>query len=617
MKNSTLFLFSIFFLLSCATEKIVVRYISESKEIELGDTATVSWHFGNAVEVKIPIFSRVFKPQDSVRIAPRGSLRLDIYAYDKRGDSIYQSVYIFVNPRKQKVQVDERPILQRGPLPIPEILSVESNLQSEYFSGFSKSYYLTASNLKIFGVHHDQDTFKINFGILDQFGNMLQNVGSSAGEVSLEASISCRNGKTVRRRLNFPSSLNYKGKSNFYILVDYSLLFSEPNLHTYLVEGLKYFESGDKASVVLFGVVRDNIIPLQVFDRAYWELKDRKLTPKLELSSIYKSLVQTLEEIDERDKNQIILLTNQTDNSSITYTIDDVLTYANSKKVPIYIIGFGNEISYSTFNYISAKTGALFYHILFDKPKVVDALREILLSTKYSFSISIPNDLGDDECRDINLKITARFPTKYLSSEVIYPLRSRDFYVRFQAVALFSYLNSSVGEEYKPLAESLAQLLTQHRDMSLELIGHSSLQETMFNPTELSLNRAIAVKNLLLDYGVNPKQVKIKGYGASKPLYLNEDDEIARLLNRRVEIRWLHPSVLPYTIVVDTTVSEELAEKRVDFWKSQGFKAYYDRFLMLGKIQYKVILWGYSDYHKAENDAKKILRRYKKYSIVE
>lgn len=153
--------------------------------------------------------------------------------------------------------------------------------------------------------------------------------------------------------------------------------------------------------------------------------------------------------------------------------------------------------------------------------------------------------------------------------------------------------------------------------MHVELIGTAGIGEQYYSPSKLSLDRANAVRTRLISNGVPPNQISAKGIGISKPIYTEENDEISSLFNRRVEIRWIMPELLPYTIVVDTVASEELAEKQVEFWERQGFRAYYDRLYLNNALQYKIVLWGYAYIEEAKKDAAKISKRYKKSLVIE
>ncbi len=65
--------------------------------------------------------------------------------------------------------------------------------------------------------------------------------------------------------------------------------------------------------------------------------------------------------------------------------------------------------------------------------------------------------------------------------------------------------------------------------------GHADSTHTEDYNLELSLRRALAVVEWLIEHGVDPKRLEAKGYGESRPVADNSTLE-GRALNRRVEM---------------------------------------------------------------------------------
>ena len=92
---------------------------------------------------------------------------------------------------------------------------------------------------------------------------------------------------------------------------------------------------------------------------------------------------------------------------------------------------------------------------------------------------------------------------------------------------------SSYGE----LNEVVA-MLKNNPNMVIQLEGHT---DTRGNPNlnlKLSEDRVTAVKNYLVSKGANKRRIKIKAFGGTVPLSLDDTEE-AHALNRRVELRVL------------------------------------------------------------------------------
>lgn len=605
-------------LFSCISPKISVKKFSELIEIDAGDSAYVFWEFVNAKYVKVSGFDQTFKPKDSLLIIPKTPMRLDVYAYGANGQELLQSVYILVNPKDGNTQ-KEKQTIQRGPKFVENIFDQKSLTLSNYFRGFIPGSLNNLSKLKIFRIKPNQmnDSAKVSFGLFDEYGNFGYDVTKFSGEVKVEVEQKCR-GKYIGKTIySFPNDLRQNQKLDVFILVDYSIISENPNLKQQILNAIKYLDLNDRVSLYLFGNELHNAINIERADKFYWDLESFEFPKRFELSSIYRSLWQLIDDIDENINSTIILITNKMDNSSINYTLEDVIEKSIRKKVSINILSYGTEISPSTYSFISARTGGTSYHFPWKVEELDLGLTEVILSNKYYYEIEILFDKGTFECKDIFITLRVNFGQISFSDTYVYPLKDRVFYTNYQAVSLFENADTTINERFLPCINNLAELLISYRNLTVELIGTAGIGESYTDPVKLSLDRALAVRNRLLTRGVLPSQIKTKGIGFSKPLFPDEEDETNSLFNRRVEIRWLLPEVLPYTIVVDTVISEEYAERRVEFWEKQGFRSYYDRILTDKGIRYKVVLWGYPRYEDAEKDAKRISKKYGKTTFIE
>lgn len=97
----------------------------------------------------------------------------------------------------------------------------------------------------------------------------------------------------------------------------------------------------------------------------------------------------------------------------------------------------------------------------------------------------------------------------------------------------YKILQSSYGE----LTE-LLYLLREYPDMVIRLEGHTDRQGGARSNMILSENRVKSIRTYLTDHGVAHKRIKIKAFGGTRPIAL-ENTEAARRANRRVEVRIL------------------------------------------------------------------------------
>ncbi|MEO6305314.1 MAG: OmpA family protein [Bacteroidia bacterium] len=104
-----------------------------------------------------------------------------------------------------------------------------------------------------------------------------------------------------------------------------------------------------------------------------------------------------------------------------------------------------------------------------------------------------------------------------------------------------------VSDDHKILPESypeldrLFDLLKEHREMKIEVSGHTSINSSgaKYNQ-DLSTKRAEAVKIYLVTKGIKDDRISAKGYGFSKPIYTEKKEEF-QAKNRRIEF-----SILSY-----------------------------------------------------------------------
>ena len=93
-------------------------------------------------------------------------------------------------------------------------------------------------------------------------------------------------------------------------------------------------------------------------------------------------------------------------------------------------------------------------------------------------------------------------------------------------------------ESYSEL-NKLESMLVQNSGMVVEIAGHTDAIGTKEYNHQLSLRRAQAVKAYLTKKGIDARRIKPVGYGKSKPLASNDDEDGGRELNRRVEFKVL------------------------------------------------------------------------------
>ncbi len=91
-------------------------------------------------------------------------------------------------------------------------------------------------------------------------------------------------------------------------------------------------------------------------------------------------------------------------------------------------------------------------------------------------------------------------------------------------------------ESYTEL-NKLERMMAENPNLKVEIAGHTDAVGTTAYNKLLSQRRAEAVKDFLTKKGIDPRRITAVGYGKTRPLASNDDEEEGRELNRRVEFK--------------------------------------------------------------------------------
>jgi outer membrane protein OmpA-like peptidoglycan-associated protein len=123
------------------------------------------------------------------------------------------------------------------------------------------------------------------------------------------------------------------------------------------------------------------------------------------------------------------------------------------------------------------------------------------------------------------------------SSEAASIRRSEDVLVAtFKGETFFNHDSSMLLPGGYTEVSRIAGILNKYNQTQIEVGGHTdSTGDEQYNQ-QLSMRRADAVKNALVQQGINPSRIRTYGYGESRPISSNA------ATNRRVEI-----TIIPVT----------------------------------------------------------------------
>jgi outer membrane protein OmpA-like peptidoglycan-associated protein len=95
---------------------------------------------------------------------------------------------------------------------------------------------------------------------------------------------------------------------------------------------------------------------------------------------------------------------------------------------------------------------------------------------------------------------------------------------------------AALRPEAQKQLDKIAALLKKHKDLKVEIAGHTESLGDRPRNLKLSSQRAHAVREALIARGIPEKLLTAKGYGGSEPLSTDPSPE-AQAQNRRVELR--------------------------------------------------------------------------------
>ena len=124
--------------------------------------------------------------------------------------------------------------------------------------------------------------------------------------------------------------------------------------------------------------------------------------------------------------------------------------------------------------------------------------------------------------------------------------RSTYIVLTFPERIIFDSGQAQVKVAVQPLLEKVAAVILNRPDLAVAIHGHTDdrpIHSRRYPSNwELSVDRATQVARTLVQMGIQPTKLSIKGFGEDHPLYANDSDD-NRLKNRRVEIQFsLTPS---------------------------------------------------------------------------
>ena len=595
--------------------KILVKEFTSYQEISDKQEAVIKWDFENAEFVTVSGNPTHYKPKDKIEIKASASTVIEIFAYTSSADFISLKSYIY-KPGKSDYS-----FVRKGPTLSPYDEMQSSYLESSFLNcSISSKLAQPPYSLKIMRLKLKDPVNKDYFVhslILDRFGNNVSGLKNSDKSIKWFADFRCLDSSEDAQITETVNNFKEINRIQTDDAIDLSIIIdnsssaeSNQEVFGYLKEFFNLLSRNDNVMLSYFNHDYENLFPLTSSYDAPNQLDASYIPPPSGMNSLYKALFKGITELKSSNKKAIILLTYMSDNSSIIYTANDAANLALSKELPIYIVGIGDAVDSYALQYITTLTGGKFYHLFNgDIAKIPEILREIAYAQKayYEVELAIPMHFLTCSKMDMGLSVIIDGNIAKDNTDIVEkPLIQ---YSQYQIVAAFDENSTRLTEEYKSIIVSIAKALTDNPSAVIELIGNTGLNER--DPGErIAMARAETVKNEIMAYGASPNQIKVRSEGSARPRYYLEMLEWQRKLNRRVEVRWLYSSMLPYEILAEKTETEQDAIEKTDAWEKRGQMAYYERYLDNGNIMYRIKIWGFRTLSEAQQASELLKKKY-------
>lgn len=575
-----------------STKQLTLRQISGETDITKGSKAKLSWQFDNADSVKIEGDLTSYKAKDSTVLLPLENTTYKIIAYKGKNDSVVQVRTIYVDNTKESYPQNTS---------INNQFSVHNSI-SESFQIVQKRFVKLDSSLHryIFSVHNNQ--------------------GTICNDKIIEASITSNNeDSTLITSFKVKPEIRTSKKSSIIIALDQSIemVNNQSIINTYLYQAINKIKDIDTVHFIRFNT---SIVSQQTLNNqneflasinAYQGYKPEGIR------CIYNIIDSILKNKNIQDGADIIVLTSGPDNGSYIYDAESIVKIAQKRNISIHVCNINNEIldNYSL-KYLASKSGGSFLDLSSsDTNTCVSSLISLMKLNKGTFyEIEIPDSLIKN-AESFNLSMQLPKYDTMLSLKVLSNVDENSKYSRYKIVNLFYNSNISIDTSFFVHLQNLSTLLLLNPSKIIELIGYSSLLESNDDALALALQRASSIRKYMIMKGVDPNQMRIRGLSNIKPIYPVENEYYQTVMNRRVEFRWIDPSLLPYEIKAEKVDTEQEALNIIGKWDKKNVMSYYDRRVQNGIPYYQILLWGYSTQNQM-NEAISTLKKSVNFDLI-
>jgi outer membrane protein OmpA-like peptidoglycan-associated protein len=158
-----------------------------------------------------------------------------------------------------------------------------------------------------------------------------------------------------------------------------------------------------------------------------------------------------------------------------------------------------------------------------DYKDIQGSQNQVIVPSGYQYALSIP---GQEKA--VEQAVTPplqSFPLSTIPTNAIPETES----------VLFEYDRSTLAAEETLKLDSLIHRIEGANPMHVRVEGHTDSKGSAKYNKNLSIKRAQAARNYLVQHGIQPSRISIKGFGEDLPLVPNDTEE-HRAKNRRADL---------------------------------------------------------------------------------
>lgn len=235
----------------------------------------------------------------------------------------------------------------------------------------------------------------------------------------------------------------------------------------------------------------------------------------------------------------LILFTDGEDNASEIDNLD-VFDYNKAHNIPIFAVAFG-AVNRDALEDLATYTGGKYYQA--DSPQELRAVFEDIYRSLQNYYLVSYRPLSDDGRHLVHVSLNPPGTDRPIAGtieyntflgiqrtgpgEVVEPPPVENIFFAYNSAELLPASNAALDE--------LASFMRDKSRREIQVQGHTSAEGTDEYNQVLSEQRAEAIRNALVERGIESRRITTKGFGKSRPIAPNDTEE-GREKNRRVTI---------------------------------------------------------------------------------